>query len=150
MGALDGLWLVRAFDPASSSKARRDSRLSPYGLDNTTDRSTSWRTREFRITLSALRQFPITPSSVLRAHRSALRHGCSIEDISHAVDAELYESVLDEDHDPPKLLIIGPDSAGNILELLGGELADDGLPTWHADHCRRAYLDLLPKTGGEA
>ncbi len=63
---------------------------------------------------------------------------------------ELYEGVLDEDHDPPKLLIIGPDSAGNILELIGGELADGVLLIWHADRCRRAYLDLLPKTGGEA
>ena len=36
-----------------------------------------------------------------------------------------YCDVLDEDHDPPKLLIIGPDGAGNLLELVGGVL-DDG------------------------
>ena len=60
---------------------------------------------------------------MLRVHKSALKHGCTIEDISHAVDMAMYEGILDEDNDPPKLLIIGPDGAGNILELIGGELA---------------------------
>jgi hypothetical protein len=87
---------------------------------------------------------------VLRVHKSAQRHGCTIEDISHAVDMALYENVLDEDNDPPKLLIIGPDGAGNLLELIGGELADDVLLIWHADGCRSAYLDLLPNTGGDS
>ena len=86
---------------------------------------------------------------MLRVHDSALKHGCTIEDISHAVDMALYEVVVDEDNDPPKLLIIGPDGAGNLLELIGGEL-DDDLRIWHADRCRRAYLRLLPKTGGDA
>ena len=87
---------------------------------------------------------------MLRVHKSALKHDCTIEDVSHAVDMALYENVLDEENDPPKLLIIGPDGAGNLLELIGGELADDVLLIWHADRCRQAYLDLLPKTGGEA
>lgn len=86
---------------------------------------------------------------VLRVHKSAGKHDCSIEDISHAVDMRLYEGVLDEDNDPPKLLIIGPNGAGNLLELIGGELADDILLIWHADRCRPAYLYLLPKSGGE-
>jgi hypothetical protein len=87
---------------------------------------------------------------MLRVHESALKHGQTIEDISHAVDMALYEIILDEDNDPPKLLIIGPDSAGNLLELIGGELADDVLLIWHADRCRPAYVDLLPKSGGES
>lgn len=61
----------------------------------------------------------------------------------------MYESVIDPDKDPPKLLIIGPDGAGNLLELIGGELADDVLLIWHADRCRKAYLELLPRTGGD-
>jgi hypothetical protein len=51
-------------------------------------------------------------------------------------------------NDPPKLLIIGPDGAGNLLELIGGELADGVLLIWHADRCRPTYLELLPKAGG--
>lgn len=86
---------------------------------------------------------------MLRVHKSALKHGCSVEDVSHAVDMELYEDVLDEDHDPPKLLIIGPDSSGNLLELIGGELGNGDLLIWHADRCRPAYRDLLPKPGAD-
>lgn len=86
---------------------------------------------------------------MLRVHKSALKHGCSVEDVSHAFDMALYEDVVDEDHDPPKLLIIGPDGAGNFLELVGGELANGDLLIWHADRCRSAYLDLLPKPGGD-
>jgi hypothetical protein len=85
---------------------------------------------------------------MLRVHGSALKHGCSIEDISHAIDMALYENVLEPDNDPPKLLFIGPDHAGNLLELIGGELANDVLLIWHADRCRPAYLGLLPKTRG--
>jgi hypothetical protein len=83
---------------------------------------------------------------MLRIAESALRHGCAREDISHAVDMALYVNTLDEESDPPKLLIIGPDGAANILELIGGELEDD-LLIWHAMPCRRQYLDLLPKQG---
>jgi hypothetical protein len=86
---------------------------------------------------------------VLRVHKSALKHGCTTEDISHAVDMALYENVIDEDNDPPKLLIIGPDGAGNFLELIGGELADDVLLIWHADRCRLTYLRLLQRRGGD-
>jgi len=85
---------------------------------------------------------------VLRVHKSALKHGCTIEDISHAADMAMYSDILDEDHDPPKQLIIGPDSAANILELIGGELNGD-LLIWHADRCRKSYLTLLPRTGGD-
>jgi hypothetical protein len=86
----------------------------------------------------------------LRIHDSALRHGSSREDISHAYDLFLYETVLDEDADPPKLLIIGPDGAGNPLELIGGEIENGDVLIWHAMACRKQYLDLLPDQGGES
>lgn len=59
------------------------------------------------------------------------------------MDLALVEVVVEPEHDPPKLLIIGPDPAGNLLELVGGEFASDLLVIWHADRCRRRYLDLL-------
>lgn len=93
-------------------------------------------------------EFRITLAPVLRVTKSALKHGLTAEDISHAVDMALYENVLDTDHDPPKLLIIGPDGAGNLLELVGGEVAENILLIWHADRCRPAYLALLPEVGG--
>ncbi len=83
----------------------------------------------------------------LRVEDSALKHGCSVEDISHAVDMAVLEIELDPDSEPPKLLFIGPDHAGNLLELVGGELPDL-LMIWHADACRKKYLKLLPRSGG--
>jgi hypothetical protein len=79
-----------------------------------------------------------------------LKHGCTVEDISHAVDMALHDVIIDEDNDPPKLLIIGPDGAANLLELIGGELDDGDLLIWHADRCRKAYLALLPKSREES
>jgi len=86
----------------------------------------------------------------LRVRDSALRHGYSIEDVSHAIDMALLEIEIDPDNDPPKLLFIGPDTAGNLLEVIGGELSGDVLLIWHADICRPQYLDLLPKSGGRS
>jgi hypothetical protein len=95
------------------------------------------------------RIFSYYTASVLRVHKSALKHGCTVEGISHALDMAMYWDILDEDNDPPKQLIIGPDGAANILELIGGELADDVLLIWHAKRCRAEYLTLLPKAGGD-
>jgi hypothetical protein len=86
---------------------------------------------------------------MLRVTNSALKHGCTREDISHAYDLALYEGVIDEDADPLKLLIIGPDGAANLLELVGGELDNGDVLIWHATKCRTKYLSLLPETGGE-
>ncbi len=86
---------------------------------------------------------------MLRIHESALKHGTTREDISHAYDLVRYETVLDEDAEPPKLLIIGPDSAGNPLELIGCELENGDVLIWHAMACRKQYLELLPDQGDE-
>jgi hypothetical protein len=80
---------------------------------------------------------------------SALKHGYSIEDISHAIDMALTEYEIDPDTEPPKLLFIGPDHAGNLLEVIGGEVADNILLIWHADTCRPEYFRLLPRLGGD-
>jgi hypothetical protein len=84
----------------------------------------------------------------LQVEASALKHRCSIEDISHAIDMAVLEIVLDPDSDPPKILFIGPDHAGNLLEVIGGDMADL-LLIWHANVCRKKYLQLLPKPGGD-
>lgn len=86
---------------------------------------------------------------MLRIPESALKHGYTRETISHAHDLALSEDVLESDHDPPKLLIIGPDESGNLLELIGGDLAGGDRLIWHAMACRPQYLrQLLPKAGG--
>ena len=86
---------------------------------------------------------------MLRIHESALEHGCTREDVSHAYDLALYEGILEEDADPSKLLIIGPDGAANPLELIGAELDNGDVLIWHAMACRKQYLNLLPDPEGE-
>jgi hypothetical protein len=54
---------------------------------------------------------------------------------------------LDPDADPPKLLVIGPDRAGNLLEVIVLVLDDDATRVIHAMRLRERYHDLLP--GGE-
>ncbi len=84
---------------------------------------------------------------MLRTHPAAHKHGYSVEDISHAYDMALYEGTLDPDREPPKLLILGPDPGGNILELVGGEFPGDEVLIWHAMPCRPKYHSLLPEQG---
>ena len=85
---------------------------------------------------------------VLRIKESALRHGLTREDISHAYDMAIFGDVLDPDNDPPKLLFIGPDEAANLLELIGGDPESGERVIWHADRLSAQYHKLLPKTGG--
>jgi len=79
---------------------------------------------------------------------SALKHGLTTEEISYAYDFYAFEGIMDDGADAPKLLTIGPDSAGNFLELVGGRQPNGDHLIWHAMHCRRQYLELLPEGGG--
>ena len=49
------------------------------------------------------------------------------DDVLHAVVHEAVSIDLDPDADPPKILVIGPDRAGNLLEVIVLELSDDRL-----------------------
>lgn len=60
----------------------------------------------------------------VRIHRSALRHGITASEIKHAWEFGVGDLSVDAGHDPPKRLRIGPDHAGNFLELVYLE-ADD-------------------------
>lgn len=65
-------------------------------------------------------------------------------DILHATDHPLVVVDVDPDADPPKLLAIGPDLAGRLLEVIVLELADDRFMAIHAMPVRPAFHDLLP------
>lgn len=56
-------------------------------------------------------------------HRSAFRHHCCEGAIVHLVERALVVVDLDPDADPPRVLAIGPDLAGNLLEIIWLELA---------------------------
>jgi hypothetical protein len=82
-------------------------------------------------------------------HHTARKHGIDDDAIRHAVDHALTLIDLEPDADPPKVLAIGPDRAGNLLEVIWLELADDADLVIHAMRLRTAFYDLLPTRPGE-
>jgi hypothetical protein len=79
-------------------------------------------------------------------HRSARKHGIPDAAILHALDHALTVIDLEADADPPKVLAIGPDHAGNLLEIIWLELAGDANLVIHAMPLRPAFYVLLPQT----
>jgi hypothetical protein len=76
-------------------------------------------------------------------HRSAFKHGYDEETILHAVENAIVVVDLEPDTDPPKVLAIGPDPAGNLLEVIWLDLVDTELVI-HAMALRPTFYDLLP------
>jgi hypothetical protein len=80
----------------------------------------------------------------VRLHRSAFKHRVTAERIEHAFGNSISVADLDPDSDPPKVLIIGPDPSGRLLELIALVLADDELLVIHAMPLRPTFYSLLP------
>lgn len=74
--------------------------------------------------------------------RSALRHGIPGEDILHAVNHAVTVEEVGED--PVRWLVLGPDRAGNLLELVVMD-RPAGPAVIHAMPMRTQYRRLLPK-----
>ncbi len=85
---------------------------------------------------------------MMEIHRSAGKHGVSDADVLHAVAHEIVSVDLEPDADPPKVLVIGPDSAGNLLEVIVLVVYDDRLIAIHAMRLRRQFYELLPGEEG--
>ena len=82
--------------------------------------------------------------SCVEIHRSARKHGVDDETIAHAVDHAIVVVDLEPDADPPRVLAIGPDRAGNLLEIIWLEFENGPAIVIHAMALRRAFYSLLP------
>lgn len=82
----------------------------------------------FRITISRWRD-------------SARRHGVADQDILHAIDHALASE--DAGEDPDRWLIIGPDTAANLLEVVVVITAEGHRVAIHAMPMREKYERLL-------
>lgn len=82
----------------------------------------------------------------MEIHRSARKHKVADDDIEHAVVDALVVADLDPEADPPRVLAIGPDRGGNLLEIIWLELPESQLVI-HAMPLRRTFYDLLPTEG---
>jgi hypothetical protein len=83
-------------------------------------------------------------------HASARRHGIAGTDVDHAVSNAIVIVDLDRDADPPRVLCIGPDHAGNLLEVIWIELAGERALAIHAMRLRPAFFGLLPEVEEES
>jgi hypothetical protein len=74
-------------------------------------------------------------------HRSAPRHGITDDDILHAIEHSLLVEDLGED--PDRWLVIGPDRAANLLEIVVLVTAEGDELIIHAMPLRAIYRKLL-------
>ena len=82
----------------------------------------------------------------LQIHKSALKHGVSEFDIHHAYKNSTGIFKLDQESFETKVLIVGPDFAGNLLEVIGLEKADENLLIIHAMKIRKSIVLLIEKS----
>jgi hypothetical protein len=74
-------------------------------------------------------------------HASARRHGVADQDMLHAVEFAVVVDDLGED--PDRWLVLGPDPAGNLLEVVVLISAEGDALIIHAMPMRSRYRRLL-------
>jgi hypothetical protein len=74
-------------------------------------------------------------------HPSARRHGVADDDIRHAIEHSL--AVDDVGEEPDRWLVIGPDRAANLLEVIVLVTAESDELIIHAMPLRAIYRKLL-------
>ena len=79
--------------------------------------------------------------SVVEVHPSARRHGALDEDIRHAIDHAL--AIEDVGEDPDRWLVIGPDRAGNLLEVVVLVTIEGAQLAIHAMRMRAKFRRLI-------
>ncbi len=95
-----------------------------------------------------LKSKPLAPSFVLRydyVHLtdSAIKHGISEADIRHAQNQAIKIFDYFDDLDRRRILMIGPDQSGNLLELLMAINPDSSLKIFHAMRLRAKFEELI-------
>lgn len=82
-----------------------------------------------------------TTLSVVEIHPSARKHGVDDEDIRHAIDHAL--ATEDAGEDPDRWLVIGPDRAGNLLEVVVLVTIECAQVAIHAMRMRAKFRRLI-------
>ena len=77
----------------------------------------------------------------MEVHDSARKHGVVDKDIHHAIDHAL--AIEDAGEDPDRWLVIGPDRAGNLLEVVVLMTVEDTQLAIHAMPMRAKFRKLL-------
>jgi hypothetical protein len=72
---------------------------------------------------------------------SVFKHGVTKEDICHAFESQRYDELMEGEAN--KYLLLGFSTAGNLLEVMYNEIAEDHIKVFHAMPCRNKLLALL-------
>lgn len=112
-----------------------ETRLTP--VEEVVDSAAAW-----QIVSLPCGAYRITISRV-EIHRSARKHGLSDRDITHAYDHALVQLDYDPDEHPPRFALVGPDTAGNLIELVAFLADDQRIIVIHAMKARPHFLALL-------
>lgn len=78
----------------------------------------------------------------MEIHRTARKHGVADADVHHAVEHAMYAGDL-EGEPPLRVLYLGSDRSGNLLEVVVIERDDGSALAIHAMRMRRRYRELL-------
>ena len=97
---------------------------------------------------------PLAPSFVLRyaepeIHETALKHGADAQDIQHATTHAIQTFQYFDELDRERILIIGPDRSGNLLELIATIRPDQTARVFHAMKLRPKFQNLISQRKGE-
>ncbi len=79
----------------------------------------------------------------MEIHDSARKHGVADEDILHAINHAL--AIEDAGDDPDRWLLLGPDTAGNVLEVVVMTTIEGSQLAIHAMPMRDKYRRLLER-----
>ena len=101
-----------------------------------------------------VRRTPLPPSheiddnfvlrySQLKIHKTALKHGVSTLDIHHATSHAIQTFQYFDGSDRKRILIIGPDRSGNMLELIATIRSDQTARIFHAMKLRPKFQNLI-------
>ena len=80
-------------------------------------------------------------------NEAAFKHGKSEASIRYALKYPLHEQLLELYTN--KWLVIGYDTAGNLIEVAYNIVDDDTVNVFHAMPCRKQFIHQLDFTGGE-
>ncbi len=80
-------------------------------------------------------------TKAVEIHSSARKHGVADEDIRHAIDHAL--AIEDAGEDPDRWLVIGPDRAGNLLEVVVLVTIEGSRLAIHAMRMRTKFRKLI-------
>ena len=75
---------------------------------------------------------------IVEFHEAAFRHNISKEDILHALNFKMQDTWIGEL--PEKWAVIGPNRAGNPIEIIYCEIDDDSICVYHAMNARESFI----------